>query len=818
MRLSRFLPFLLVFALLAPLFAVDTRSTAPTAPTEKPFGIDKRIPWTTSHVLGSPDPPLPYRIKQTFTKLKLPCPIAIAHEPGTRNLIVVYQLRAWTGAGRIVRVADEPGVDHAEELLALDGIAYGVAFHPDFAHNGYMYVGDNGPLSAGPKKTRVTRYTINRQPPHALDPKSAKVVIEWESDGHNGGDVAFGNDGMLYITSGDGTSDSDTNRTGQDVTKLLAKVLRIDVDHPEPGREYSVPRDNPFLDVKDVRPETWAYGFRNPWRIHIDRPTGDIFVGQNGQDLWEQVYLVEKGANYGWSVMEGGHPFYLDRKRGPTPISKPLIDHPHSEMRSLTGGVVYRGKQLPELQGAYIYGDWSTGRIWGVKHLKGKITWHQELANTTMQITGFGLDADGELLIADHGGNAFYRLEANPREDKPARFPTRLSTTGLFASVKAHVPEAGLIPYSVNSPLWSDGAQKERFLALPGTAQIEFTTSRGWNLPEGAVLVKTFSLTMPDRTQRRIETRLLTRQVGKWVGYTYLWNDEQSEAELVDSAGIDRTFEVFDSAAPDGKRKQTWHYPSRAECMVCHSRAANFVLGLSTLQMNRVHDYGKVQDNQLRTLEHIGIFRIGTQDHLQGIEQRLARGKANTETGLAMAPRGLLNLLPAVPPTIAETGIAAQRVLAKPVADARRQAARPIDMLEELARNEAPYTTVLPKSPAEYDRLVDPYDASESLDRRARSYLHANCAQCHVEAGGGNAMMELEFTTPVAKSRTVAVKPLHHTFEVTGALLIAPGDPEKSILLQRILRRGEGQMPPLATSVVDERAAVLLRQWIKQMK
>src|SRR5262249_1110691 len=299
------------------------------------------------------------------------------------------------------------------------------------------------------------------------DPKSAKVIIEWESDGHNGGDLAFGNDGLLYVSSGDGTSDSDTNRTGQDLSKLLAKVLRIDVDHPDPGKAYSVPKDNPFGGVKGARPETWAYGFRNPWRLHIDRKTGDLWVGQNGQDLWEEVYLVQKGANYGWSAYEGSHPFYVDRLRGPSPLSKPIAEHPHSEMRSLTGGVVYRGEKLPDLRGAYVYGDWSTGKIFGIRHEKGRVTWHKELATTTLQITGFGLDSHGELLIADHG-SGYYRLEPTPKEANPPKFPTKLSETDLFTDVKAHRPHPALVPYSVNAALWSDGAEKERFIALPG--------------------------------------------------------------------------------------------------------------------------------------------------------------------------------------------------------------------------------------------------------------------------------------------------------------------------------------------------------------
>jgi uncharacterized repeat protein (TIGR03806 family) len=682
----------------------------------------KRVPWDTSHVVGFPGPLPPYRVVRTFPRLQVVFPIAVARQPGSDLLLILQQMQAWTGHGRMLRVKDDPNADAFELLLTLDGIAYGVAFHPEFAKNGYLYVGDNGPMS-GKKKTRVTRYTMDTKPPYRLDPKSAKFIIEWDSDGHNGGDLAFGTDGLLYVSSGDGTSDSDTNHAGQDLGKLLSKVLRIDVDHPDAGRAYSVPKDNPFVGVAGVRPETWAYGFRNPWRLHIDRKTGDLWVGQNGQDLWEQVYLVQKGANYGWSAYEGSHPFYVERLRGPSPLSPPLAEHPHSEMRSLTGGLVYYGDKLPELRGAYVYGDWSTGKIFGIRHEKGRVTWHKELATTTLQITGFGLDSKGELLIADHGGGAFYRLEPTPREDRPAKFPTKLSETGLFASVPEHRPHSALIPYTVNTPLWSDGADKERFIALPGLTQIEFTPAHGWNFPEGTVLVKTFSLDTAGQAKRRIETRLLTKQQGQWYGYSYLWNDAQTDAGLVGAEGSDRTYDR------PGGGKHTWHYPSRVECMVCHSRAANFVLGPSLLQMNT--------DDQLKRLEELGALK------------------------------------------------------SKPT---------------------------LPTKPDEPRRLVSLRDPAADLETRARSYLHANCAQCHVEAGGGNAQINLEITTARDKMRLIGVKPLHDSFGIKEAKLIAPGDPERSILYQRMQRRGPGQMPPLATSVPDEEALRVIHDWIKSLK
>jgi glucose/arabinose dehydrogenase/mono/diheme cytochrome c family protein len=759
----------------------------------RPFGIDGRVLWTNERVIGSPNPPPPFRVRQTFTKLKIPCPIGVAREPGTDNLLLIHQMVAWSGHGKILRVKDDPQTDQVEELLDLDGIAYGVAFHPDFEKNGYLYVGDNGPMEKQPKKTRVTRYTIDRRPPHKIVPGSAKVIIEWDSDGHNGGDVTFGTDGMLYVTSGDGTSDSDTNIVGQDLTKLLSKVLRIDVDHPEPGKEYSVPKDNPFLDTPGARPETWAYGFRNPWRIHIDKKTGDVWVGQNGQDLWEQAFLVQRGANYGWSVTEGSHPFYPDRQRGPTPISPPTVEHHHSEFRSLTGGVTYYGEKYPELRGAYSYGDWSTGKIWGVKHDKGKVTWHKELASTTLQITGFGIDTRGELLIADHGGG-YYQLEPWPRDYKPAKFPTKLSETGLFTSVREHQAHPGLIPYSVNAPLWSDGAEKERYIALPGAGQIEFSTNRGWNCPDLTVLVKTFSLPVGKAGMRRIETRLLTRQEGQWYGYSYLWNDEQTDAELVAAEGLDRAYEVRDAAAPGGVRRQTWHYPSRTECMVCHSRAANWVLGLTELQMNKVHNYGTVRDNQLRTLEHLGVFKVNPDEHVEAFKE----------------VKPLLHFVR----DVTDAGPRAAALVGR----APAQRFDPVAWYENQLRTNPRAASLLPKRPEQFRRLVDPYDPKEDLDKRARSYLQANCAQCHVEAGGGNAQIDLEFTTASGKMKLIDAKPLHHTFDIPNAKLVAPGEPERSVLLQRMARRGAGQMPQLATAEVDREGVRLLTEWIMQMK
>jgi mono/diheme cytochrome c family protein len=245
---------------------------------------------------------------------------------------------------------------------------------------------------------------------------------------------------------------------------------------------------------------------------------------------------------------------------------------------------------------------------------------------------------------------------------------------------------------------------------------------------------------------------------------------------LVEAKGTDREYTVRTLA---GERKQTWRYPSRTECMVCHTRASNYVLGLTTLQMNKVHDYGGVRENQLRTLERLGVLRMDWAPEARNALKEDAKKKGMAEKD------------------------AAAWIQKRTATRLQRQPVK---------------SSLLPKSPDRFPKLVDPYDATQDLEARARSYLHANCAICHVEAGGGNAMMELEFTTARDKMRTIDVPPNHHTFEFKDARLIAPGHPERSTLLHRLSIRGPNQMPPLATSQVDREAVKLLEAWIRQLK
>ncbi len=754
----------------------------PEKKADKNGGPTSFIPMTTSKVSGFPDGPPPYQTQRVYPDKKIPWPVITHAIPGSDQLLILTLERS-SEIAKIYRMKDDPKVQTWDPWLDSKDTIVQLEFHPKWKENGYVFVGGNGPQrpKGEKKKTRIIRYTMETKPPYKIIPNSEKLIFEVVSNGHNGGAPVFGHDGMLYITTGDGTSDSDTDVVGQDMTSLLAKVLRIDVDHPDPGKAYSVPKDNPFVKMKDARPEIWSLGYRNPWRMCLDQKNGNLWLAQNGQDLYEQAYVVKKGDNAGWSVMEGSHPFYLERKLAPVPLVKPTVEHHHSEARSLTGGIVYYGKKYPDLVGYYIYGDYSTGKIWAAKHDGERLVGHKSICDSRLSIAGFGVDTNGEILIADFLGDkgGLFTLVPTPAEKRVTTFPKKLSESGLFKSVRRHVMEDSLIPYSVNAVLWSDGAAKQRWLGLPKDAKIDYRKSRGWEFPDQTVIVKSFSFEMIEgnpKSRRWIETRFLTKQGTEWYGYSYTWDDDQREATLVEAMGIDREYRI---KTKNGENVLQWHFPSRAECMVCHSRAANYVLGLTELQFNHDHDFGGVTENQLAVLERFNLFNKfnwSSEANDKFRKDLKGRGRTTKEIDDEIAARS-----------------------------ATRNQRAPVQ------------TTLLPFNPETTPRLVDPYDKKQDLTARVRSYLHSNCAQCHVEAGGGNSAMELEFTKTLEQMRIIDVKPIHDTYGIKDARLVAPGHPERSILLHRIAHRNKGHMPPLATRVVDQVMVDAIREWILGM-
>lgn len=713
----------------------------------------KRTLWTTSKVRGAPDPPAPYRTLLAFPKLKFAEPLDLTTAPGTNRLFVVERY------GKIFSFPITADVAQPDLFLNLDKVIYGIAFHPKFAENGYVYLTylpDS--TKESPDGTRVSRFQVRRDNRLVCDPATEQLLLTWPSGGHNGGCLQFGPDGCLYIATGDAGELNDPNEAGQDLAVLPGKILRIDVDHHDAGRTYAIPKDNPFVDVAGARGEVWALGMRQPWKMSFDRATGDLWTGNVGQDLWEMIYRVERGGNYGWSINEASHPFRPERKRGPGEIIRPIVEHDHANFRSVTGGFVYHGSRLPELKGAYIYGDYDTGRIWMLRYDRktNQVTENRELVDSSLRLVGFAEDRDGELYLLDHMSGQISQLAPN-KAQATGDFPRKLSATGLFASVTDHAPAPGVIPYSVIAPQWCDNATKERFLAIPGDAQIEFESLTypqpapgappGWKFPNGTVLVETLSLEMEQgkaASRRRLETRILHHErtagdeiVGDqyWQGYTYVWNDDQTDAVLLeDPKGLDRKLSIIDASAPGGRRKQTWHFPSRTECAVCHNMAAKYVLGAQTLQMNKDHNFDGSRANQLRMLERLNIF-----------------------------------------------------------------------------------TKPLPKPPEEMARLADYRSDREDLAARARSYLHANCAHCHRKWGGGNADFQLLATLDAQEMGTIGVRPAQGTFGIPHARILAPGDPYRSIVFYRMSLVGPGHMPRLGSNMIDEQGLKLVHDWIEQL-
>ncbi|HKD35491.1 MAG TPA: PQQ-dependent sugar dehydrogenase, partial [Pirellulales bacterium] len=438
-----------------------------------------------------------------------------------------------------------------------------------------------------PDGTRLSRFRVSKTNPPRCDPASEQILLTWLGGGHNGGSLKFGPDGFLYISTGDGANPTppDPLDTGQDISDLLSSILRIDVDHPSGDRLYSIPPDNPFVGQKGARGEVWAYGLRNPWRMSFDRETGDLWVGDVGWELWEMIYRIKKGGNYGWSIMEGPQPVHPDGKRGPTPIISPNLQFAHTEAASIIGGYVYRGKRLKDLVGTYICGDWETRRVWGTRFDGDRVVTHRELASEGPRIVAFGESHDGELYIVDYDLGTIHELAPNPATKEAAhKFPTKLSETGLFTDVATHKIAAGVVPFSIAAAPWADHATAERFVALPDISSVELHREpveipgsmfhQQFVFPKDGVLVKTISMEMNagnPASRRRLETQLLHYDGRNWRGYSYRWSDDEKDATLVGATGQDRLLVVEDAKAPGGKRVQTWHYPGRNECMVCHN-------------------------------------------------------------------------------------------------------------------------------------------------------------------------------------------------------------------------------------------------------
>ncbi|MCH7729013.1 MAG: PQQ-dependent sugar dehydrogenase, partial [Planctomycetes bacterium] len=643
------------------------------------FGDEIRKPWATSRIKGAPYPPAPYKITPAFPNVRFTNPTCIEEIPKANRLLVTEI------GGKIFSVKKDSDVKEADLVIDLAKSSGGLKvfdadFHPKFIANRQIFVcyvhrGEGG-------HTRVSRFTMQDEPPKII-PASEQVIITWPTGGHNAGCVEFGKDGYLYISTGDGSGPNppDGRTTGQDVSDLLGAVLRIDVDRVEGDRAYVVPADNPFVDLDGARPEIWAYGLRNPWKIGIDRVTGDVFAADNGWETWEMVHRIVRGGNCGWPVMEARAVLRSEVKVGPTPIIPPIKDHSHTEANSVIGGPVYRGRKLPGLNGSFIYGDYITGTIWAVRAEDDDTYSHQTLVDTDQRITSFTEGSNGELYVLDYDYTGqIYELVPSNLTDNSEEFPRQLSETGLFTSLEKLEPAPGVVPYDVRVPRWMDGAQGRRWIAIPGDGAVRLASGDEPAVyPEGTVLVKQLNLPPQEKAGGRpirLETQMLHYEGGTWRPYSYLWNDKGTDAVLVDSIGANRPLQVENRAGV--KQQRTWHVSATNECKLCHNAGSRFILGfvpnqledqLSTLTTKNVlsvspnvmdaqrlvdpHDKSKMLDDRARSYLHANC---GMCHHSGGnaivsfyLKRDLPFDKLNTNKGTGIGTFGMRNAKLIVP-------------------------------------------------------------------------------------------------------------------------------------------------------------------------
>jgi glucose/arabinose dehydrogenase len=288
----------------------------------------------------------------------------------------------------------------------------GMAFHPKFKENGQFFVFYTK-KDAPPHTSVVSRFKVSAADPTKADPASEEEILRvpqpyWN---HNGGTVAFGPDGMLYIALGDGGLFNDPEGNGQNLATLNGSILRIDVDKRDDGKAYAVPSDNPFVGQQAAQPEIWAYGIRNIWRLSFDRVTGTCWAADVGQDIWEEINIVTRGGNYGWKLREGMHRFRPEGSLPDPKLIEPIWEYHHDIGRSITGGFVYRGKEVPELEGSYVYGDYVSGKIWALKYDEKtkKVVSNKPIIGNVAPVVSFGEDESGELYYTTVG-NLFFKF------------------------------------------------------------------------------------------------------------------------------------------------------------------------------------------------------------------------------------------------------------------------------------------------------------------------------------------------------------------------------------------------------------------------
>ena len=619
-----------------------------------------------------------YTITNAFPNLTFIDPVKILNFPNNQLMVVGKPGLVWifdknpntTQKTLILDVS-------ANTKVGADGGMLGAALHPEFGqagspNRGYFYLWyrySPDPSTNGQQGyMRLSRFNIPDGQTLA-DPNSEYVLIQQfdRHDWHNGGDMFFGPDGFLYLVIGDeGGANDQFNRTQSISDWLFGGVLRIDLDqrggaisHPirrQPNngvsppsgwpnsftQGYYIPNDNPWLDVNGgILEEFWAVGTRSPHRMTYDAVTGDIWIGDIGQGTQEEISIVAMGDNLQWPYKEGD----VDGpKAKPNPLigvdKIPVYAYPRSFGRCVIGGYVIRGNsatKYPELAGKYIFGDHEVQNVWTLeKGPDGRAENVTFLLNVPTEgaggkdgISSFGIDDDGTVYILDlfgtnlDGGKIHKLVREGGSIPDP---PSALSELDVFTDLDNLTPIPGIIPYTVNTPLWSDRAAKRRWIALPNdgthdspTEQIHFDSENNWQFPAGTVLIKHFDLPVNENNPNqlvKLETRFVIFTAEGAYALTYRWNEAGTEAYLIND---EETRNLTVTRANGTQYTQTWSFPSRQQCMDCHNAVAGFALGVKTRQLNGDYTYPStgITSNQLETWNHLGIFHEDIGDPLQ---------------------------------------------------------------------------------------------------------------------------------------------------------------------------------------------------------
>ena len=584
--------------------STTSAATTPAPPPVATAGLDARPANTSCLAWDRPTAGSSISLAR-YTDLAFASPVAMLQAPNDASRwFIVEQAGAVRQFSTATPTASSVFIDITSRVRSGGEMGLlGMAFHPDFPSDPRVflsYTSGTNPL--------VSRIAVFRSADQGktLDPASEQplLTVNQPQDNHNGGHIAFGPDGYLYIGFGDGGGAGDQHGdpgNGQRMTTLLGKMLRIDVDSAAP---YAIPATNPHAAnpvcpaagrASGACPEIYASGFRNPWRWSFDRNGGALWVADVGQGQWEEVNEVGLGGNYGWRCREGAHDFNSGNTSGCSAggLIDPVTEYQHALGNSITGGYVYRGPENTSLSGRYLFADFGSGRIWAwIAENASAPRTPTQLLDTSLNVSAFGEAQDGELFVVHYGGS-LHRIVFHPATG--GGVPRTLSATGCVAASDARLPAAGLIPYDVNAPFWSDGAVKDRWLALPDGQNITVASSGDWELPNRSVLMKTFRF-----GTQLVETRLLMRHAdGTWGGFTYAWNAQQTDADLVEGG-----------ATRDISNGRQWIFPSESQCLECHTSVAGRALGLETSQLNRDLTYPQTgrTANQLFTLNHIGVL------------------------------------------------------------------------------------------------------------------------------------------------------------------------------------------------------------------